>query len=288
MLLTMDSKIHSSIESHMKEATVIYPHQLFEDAPILKSSRPIYLVEDQHFFTRFRFHKQKLAFHKATMLEYADYLKKKGFIVIYTKLSENLYEQLRTDNISKIHISVVHDHVLQDSIKTLSKKAGIDLTWHQSPYFMTSNESLEEHFANKEHFYFTTFYNAQRRKSRILMVDSKPKGGSFSYDPENRLKLPKDSIIPQLPKIKRSKTLKKALVWADTFDHFGINTVGADKGKGSIMAGIDLLRRSKVLITRSSSNIRKENRYYQWKTKKDGSFERIPKDFQNHTIDAIR
>ena len=69
---------------------------------------------------------------------------------------------------------------------------------------------------------------------------------------------------------------------------FGINAIGADKGKGSIMAGIDLLRRSKVLITRSSSNIRKENRYYQWKTKKDGSFERIPKDFQNHTIDAIR
>lgn len=69
---------------------------------------------------------------------------------------------------------------------------------------------------------------------------------------------------------------------------FGINAIGADKGKGSIMAGIDLLKRTKVVITRRSSNIRKENRYYQWKTKKDGSYERMPKDFQNHQIDAIR
>lgn len=68
----------------------------------------------------------------------------------------------------------------------------------------------------------------------------------------------------------------------------GINAVGADKGKGSILAGIDTLRRSKVLITRRSSNIRKENKYYQWKQTKDGKFINIPKDFQNHTIDSIR
>jgi phage terminase large subunit len=69
---------------------------------------------------------------------------------------------------------------------------------------------------------------------------------------------------------------------------FGINAVGADKGKGSITAGIDFLKRSKVVITKRSSNIRKENRYYQWMQMKDGKFINTPKDFMNHSIDAIR
>ena len=68
----------------------------------------------------------------------------------------------------------------------------------------------------------------------------------------------------------------------------GIKAVPADKGKGSIMAGIDYLKRSNVIITRRSSNIRKENKYYQWQQAKDGKFVNVPKDFLNHLIDAMR
>lgn len=69
---------------------------------------------------------------------------------------------------------------------------------------------------------------------------------------------------------------------------FGINAVPADKGKGSILAGIDYLRRMKVLITSRSTNIRKENQHYKWQQDKLGKFQNIPEDFMNHTIDAIR
>lgn len=69
---------------------------------------------------------------------------------------------------------------------------------------------------------------------------------------------------------------------------FGVNAIGADKGKGSIMAGIDFMKRNKVIITRRSANLRKENRYYQWQQAKDGKFVNVPKDFMNHCIDACR
>lgn len=68
----------------------------------------------------------------------------------------------------------------------------------------------------------------------------------------------------------------------------GINAVPADKGRGSVNAGIDFLKRSKIIITARSANIRKENRYYQWKQDKSGRFYNEPKDFQNHLIDAMR
>ena len=54
------------------------------------------------------------------------------------------------------------------------------------------------------------------------------------------------------------------------------------------MAGIDYLKRNKILVTQRSLNIIKENRYYQWKEDKNGKIINQPKDWMNHAIDAIR
>ena len=54
-----------------------------------------------------------------------------------------------------------------------------------------------------------TFYKEVRRKSGILMgADGTPIGGKWSFDDENRNKLPKDIIVPKLPKISESKHTK--------------------------------------------------------------------------------
>lgn len=68
----------------------------------------------------------------------------------------------------------------------------------------------------------------------------------------------------------------------------GVNAIAADKRPGSIMAGIDYIKRNKILVTKRSLNLQKENRYYQWKKDKDGRFINVPKDFQNHLCDSLR
>lgn len=74
----------------------------------------------------------------------------------------------------------------------------------------------------------------------------------------------------------------------DELRRLGLNAIPADKGQGSIMAGIDYLKRQKILISRRSLNIIKENRYYQWSQDKNGKWIQKPKDFMNHIIDAMR
>ena len=68
----------------------------------------------------------------------------------------------------------------------------------------------------------------------------------------------------------------------------GIAAVKCYKPKGSINSGIDFLRKSKIVITQRSSNIKKENRYYQWDTDRKGEQLAEPKDFCNHLMDAMR
>ena len=63
---------------------------------------------------------------------------------------------------------------------------------------------------------------------------------------------------------------------------------GARKGADSVRAGIDLIRQHKLNITKTSLNLIKELRGYQWQTDKNGAILPKPIDFNNHSIDALR
>ena len=55
-----------------------------------------------------------------------------------------------------------------------------------------------------------TFYKEVRKKSGILMgADGNPIGGKWSFDEDNRNKLPKDISIPKFPKINETSHTKK-------------------------------------------------------------------------------
>ena len=59
----------------MKEVNILFPNQLFQESPLFDNKAPFYLVEEFLFFKQYPFHKQKIAFHRATMKRYADFLK---------------------------------------------------------------------------------------------------------------------------------------------------------------------------------------------------------------------
>lgn len=62
---------------------------------------------------------------------------------------------------------------------------------------------------------------------------------------------------------------------------------GANKGKDSILNGIDILKRFRFNVTTRSSNLIKELNAYKWK-EKDGNATNIPIDSFNHGMDALR
>ena len=70
----------------------------------------------------------------------------------------------------------------------------------------------------------------------------------------------------------------------DDLKRKGLNIQGCVKGQGSVSAGISKMQDYKIVITPTSSNIRKELSNYVWNDKKAG----IPVDAFNHLIDAIR
>jgi len=74
----------------------------------------------------------------------------------------------------------------------------------------------------------------------------------------------------------------------DELRRMGLNTRPTIKGRDSVNAGIDLLKRYKLHITTDSSNMIQEFRNYKWVEDKGGKLTNVPKDANNHTIDSLR
>ena len=69
---------------------------------------------------------------------------------------------------------------------------------------------------------------------------------------------------------------------------YGHKIMKSYKGANSVLAGIDLLKRYKLHVTKDSENMIKEFRSYKWKEDRAGRITNVPEDLFNHTLDAAR
>lgn len=202
----------------MKEAALVFPHQLFTDHPALASGRAVYLIEHPLYFSQYAFHKQKLVLHRASMKAYVDYLTGKGYDVQYVEHASfketSLKDLLAADGIEAVHAAdVVDDWLEKDVVRT-----GIPVTWHETPQFLTSSEDCARYWGSKKRHLQHAFYVWQRTRHGLLVEGGKPRGGRWSFDQENRKRLPKDMALPQPYALPRSPYVDEAITYVE--EHF--------------------------------------------------------------------
>ena len=184
----------------MKKIGLIFPHQLFAHNPVLEHTKEIYIIEDSLFFgdkhNPLKFHKQKLVLHRASMQAYKDDLESKGITVHYIEYDS---QKTITDILGDIECDEIicvdpTDYLLERRIKRVVP--GIEFL--DSPLFINTRADNENYLANGKLF-MQEFYKFQRRRLDILMdSEGKPTGGKWSFDHENRKKVPK-SHYPEIP-----------------------------------------------------------------------------------------
>ena len=90
--------------------------------------------------------------------------------------------------------------------------------------------------------------------------------------------------------------IDRALVIADSAEpksiddvkSYGVNIVGAEKGKDSVRYGIQTVQSQRISMTRQSIDLIKEYRNYLWQIDKDGRILNVPENGFDHCMDALR
>lgn len=174
---------------------LIFPNQLFEKILDMGSDfDEVFLVEHPRFFTDFDFNKKKLILHRASMqyfLEELDKIFDTNYICYDEDFSSYLF-----GNDFKLFDPV--DHKLKSDLNSLGDDLGIGFEFLGSPGFVSDmgwNESVLEDVG----FRHLEYYKEQRRRLDVLMDGDDPVGGKWSFDPENREKMPVDEDPPEIP-----------------------------------------------------------------------------------------
>ncbi len=207
------------------ELTLIYPHQLFAKHPAVERGRETFIIEDPLFFGNdphwpCAMHVQKLVLHRASMLAYADILKSKVKVTYIdcphgsdTDSMALLAKEL-PKKVSAFHLCDVEDDVLRRRIERFAAVRGIRLIVHPSPNFLTPSEFLEEQIGTKKKPFMANFYKAQRKRMKVLLDDDEsPLGGKWSFDEDNRKKLPNGYMPPPEPMQSPNTYVKEAKAW---------------------------------------------------------------------------
>lgn len=204
-----------------KKLAIVLGNCLFpyHDRIATNSSTLLFMAEDAGLCTHFKYHKHKLVLFLSAMRSHAEVIKK-DYPISYFKLSKenrnrSYEDKLRETihnykDIQEIVIYDIEDHFFEKRIKDFCKTEKLKLTIVDSPGFITTKCKFKEYNKGTKRPFMHTFYQQQRKELGVLLEeDESPLHGKWSFDEDNRKKLPKGIEIPIIPSIQSTDHTKE-------------------------------------------------------------------------------
>ena len=92
------------------------------------------------------------------------------------------------------------DFLLEKRIRQACQTLDVRCELLRNPGFLNSAEENQEYRNGKKRWFMADFYKWQRQRLDLLMDGDQPEGGQWSYDEENRKKVPK-KLLDQIPEV---------------------------------------------------------------------------------------
>lgn len=169
--------------------------------PIAAYVDQLFLIEYTLFFGEKKnitnFYQNKLVLHRASMKAYYEN-ELSRFDAHYIDYAQSDFATIfgKFTDFTKIVTYEPKDFLLEKRIKKHCQDALIALEFIPNPGFLTPPEIYNEYFQNRKYF-MTPFYIEQRKRLHILVDQKgKPLHDKWTFDSENRQKLPKNVTVP--------------------------------------------------------------------------------------------
>ena len=196
---------------------LVLPHQLFEQHLDAATNTVFVLIEHDLLFRQYRFHSHKLVLHRASLTRFASRLRQRGFDVVVLQSDavrssrDQLGEFVRSRRPATVTwFDVVDDWLERDLFAGLSdggyRMRPEDVL--ETPNFLTDRAQIDDWFS-RNGSRMQDFYVWQRRRLDILVDDGAPVGGKWSFDTENRKKLPRGYTPAAVGRFARHPVLQR-------------------------------------------------------------------------------
>lgn len=217
-----------------REALLILGDQLFPPRRLEPfRGMPVFMAEDYGLCTRYKQHRHKLVLFLSAMRHYRHVLRDRGFRVTYIELADTGPDQSYEDKLDvfadregleTLHGFEVADRFFEQRLSDWTDSRAVEWRTRRSPMFMTHREDFDAYLKAVKRPFMKTFYERQRRGMGLL-VDSSghPVGGRYSFDADNRRRLPDDVPLPGVPRTRPDDVTRRVMemVNCEFADHPG-------------------------------------------------------------------
>ena len=199
---------------------------------INKETDTILIVETKEDFTHVKHHKKKIAFWISVMRHFSLELQKQKYKIKYLKIDDpdnkNTLENILMKEAQKAQAKTIimtepSDYAQHQRMIKLKASSAIPIEIREDDRFLSNRMFFAEWAKDKKQLRMEFFYREMRKKYDILMQGTKPEGGKWNYDSDNRKPPTKGLDIPAPYKESIDKVTKEALevVKKNFNDHFG-------------------------------------------------------------------
>lgn len=167
-----------------------------------------FMAESYELCKHYNYHKHKIVLFLSAMRSYAS----KNENITYSKLTdkskyiEKLEKICKQKKVTQLVMYEIEDKFFEKEIRSFSRKHKIQLIIEASPGFLTNREQFLKFLDGRKKVLFNEFYIWQRKRLNILMENDKPIGGQWSFDKDNRKKIPKNLKLAKIDCLKKNQT----------------------------------------------------------------------------------
>ena len=183
-----------------------------------KKDHLFFMAEDNGLCTYEKHHKLKILLFLSSMRSFSENLKKNNFKITYSKIEDSSFKEdyllkiqkvIKKNKISELSCFEIEDKPFEKKFINFCDKNKIKLNTITSPMFLNTREDFKKYLSKSKKPFMAVFYKETRKKMNILMNGEDPVGGKWSFDEDNRKKLPKEIKVPAFPVIKYTEHTKK-------------------------------------------------------------------------------
>jgi deoxyribodipyrimidine photolyase-related protein len=178
----------------------------------LGSGEAVLMIEDLAVASSYRYHKLRLLHTFVAMRSFGDALLQRGVALRYFELPASaavpFWERLAAEleGQPELRVAEIADRGFEARLRRFCAERALPLTVLPSPAFLESVAESRSWFEGRRRPLMKSFYERQRRRLGLLLeADGSPTGGRWSFDADNRRRLPKDYQQPPLPPLAASR-----------------------------------------------------------------------------------
>jgi len=221
-------------------------------------SKVIFMREDMGLCTYQKHHKQKIILFLSSMRSYKDELEEANYKVHYEYINigitdtyiESLIKYIKSNKVKRVSVFEIEDKWFEEEVNQIRSHVD-ELIIVDTPMFITTKNEFKAlcPVRKQPKYRMSDFYANCRKKTQILMENDKPIGGKWSFDKENRRKIPANIEVP--PYIQHEQTNYTKDLKAYVEEHFPSHYGNSDDfnyptTRKSAMKSLDYFLKNKI------------------------------------------